>query len=378
MKKHRRVINVKWHYNYDSKGYENDPNSNKSVNNQMTCCEDKFYLGFRECQDEVIRYLVEVEGWDAKEKLCNRLMAHLASSSEKFLHTGFLHQIQPTGSHSGIINNKDVVKNDGAFSQQKPQWTIDEENQTGTIINNEQMQTLPLAKVPNIFVNRSSSSDYCMSVLNGTGSMENDSDNKVFIQPMSKDNRDTNSSPMEMDSRSSSISSGNSRDPIYKFKHSITKRFSQQKSGSNPSDSSSSSSREDESDQYKWFGTSSITDSSSSRSTTSNCRKGDFQMFQLSRRYREDGFSGSSSMLPAFVLHPSGTHYIPVKIATTSVDEIFPESPVSMSGTFHPINIPVCFDRPCFLIQNVNVMCNNNSSENGESGYSTQIKSQNN
>lgn len=54
----------------------------------MTCCEDKFYLGFRECQDEVIRYLVEVEGWDAKEKLCNRLMAHLASSSEKFLHTG--------------------------------------------------------------------------------------------------------------------------------------------------------------------------------------------------------------------------------------------------------------------------------------------------
>lgn len=236
---------------------------------------------------------------------------------------------------------------------------------------------MTLPKVSNIFVNRSSSSDYCMSVLNGTGSMENCTDNKVFIQPMSKDNRENNSSPMEMDSRSSSISSGNSRDPIYKFKHSITKRFSQQKSGSNPSDSSSSSSRDDESDQYKWFGTSSITDSISSRSSTSNCRKGEFQTYQMSRRYREDKFNGPSSMLPAFVLHPSGTHYIPVKITTASVDEIFPDSPVPMSGTFHPINIPVCFDRPCFLIQNVNAMCNN-SSENGESGYSTQIKSANN
>ena len=42
------------------------------------------YLGFKECQDEVMRYLVEVEGWDAMDKLCSRLMTHLDKAGEKF------------------------------------------------------------------------------------------------------------------------------------------------------------------------------------------------------------------------------------------------------------------------------------------------------
>jgi len=42
------------------------------------------YLGFKECQDEVMRYLVEIEGWDAHDKLCKQLMAHLEQAGEKF------------------------------------------------------------------------------------------------------------------------------------------------------------------------------------------------------------------------------------------------------------------------------------------------------
>ena len=42
------------------------------------------YLGFKECQDEVMRCLVEVEGWDAADRLCMMLMSHLEQAGEKF------------------------------------------------------------------------------------------------------------------------------------------------------------------------------------------------------------------------------------------------------------------------------------------------------
>ena len=42
------------------------------------------YIGFKECQDEVMRFLVEVEGWDAADRLCIMLMAHLEQAGEKF------------------------------------------------------------------------------------------------------------------------------------------------------------------------------------------------------------------------------------------------------------------------------------------------------
>ena len=42
------------------------------------------YIGFKECQEEVMHYLVEVEGWDAMDQLCSRMMAHLQQAGEKF------------------------------------------------------------------------------------------------------------------------------------------------------------------------------------------------------------------------------------------------------------------------------------------------------
>lgn len=41
-------------------------------------------MGFKECQDELMRYFVEEEGWDSKDKLLARIMGHLDQSSVKF------------------------------------------------------------------------------------------------------------------------------------------------------------------------------------------------------------------------------------------------------------------------------------------------------
>ena len=40
------------------------------------------YIGSTECQDEMMRYLVEVEGLDVQDKLCSSLMAHLEQNGE--------------------------------------------------------------------------------------------------------------------------------------------------------------------------------------------------------------------------------------------------------------------------------------------------------
>lgn len=52
------------------------------------CCEDKFYMGFKECQDEVMRYYVEFEGRDIKDPVCVNISKHLEQISLKFLRNG--------------------------------------------------------------------------------------------------------------------------------------------------------------------------------------------------------------------------------------------------------------------------------------------------
>ena len=49
------------------------------------CCEEKFYMGFKECQDETFKYMIEVEGRDVKDNLCSNLMSHLEVTSKQFL-----------------------------------------------------------------------------------------------------------------------------------------------------------------------------------------------------------------------------------------------------------------------------------------------------
>lgn len=51
---------------------------------QKPCCSEKFYMGFKECEAELMRFLVENEGWDAKDQICSRLMKQLDEASKKY------------------------------------------------------------------------------------------------------------------------------------------------------------------------------------------------------------------------------------------------------------------------------------------------------
>jgi len=49
------------------------------------CCLEKFFMGFKECQEEVLQYLIETEGVDPKDSFCRRVSSHLDQTSNKFL-----------------------------------------------------------------------------------------------------------------------------------------------------------------------------------------------------------------------------------------------------------------------------------------------------
>jgi hypothetical protein len=51
------------------------------------CCLEKFFMGFKECQEEVLQYLIETEGVDPKDSFCQRVSSHLDQTSSKFLKT---------------------------------------------------------------------------------------------------------------------------------------------------------------------------------------------------------------------------------------------------------------------------------------------------
>ena len=126
----------------------------------------------------------------------------------------------------------------------------------------------------------------------------------------------------------------------YKLKHNIMKRFSQEEKRelhlSVPSsDTSSSSSREEDKDKMKrkpprhnvrpHSSESSSVESSSPASETQRL---------------------SNVPLPAFVLNPDGTHYLPICIHPSFLDNFFCKKKVGKHSLSHHISIPVNFDGP--------------------------------
>lgn len=155
---------------------------------------------------------------------------------------------------------------------------------------------------------------------------------------------------------------------IYKFKQGITKRFSEQKTASFPSYSLSRRPSDDVID----------VDHSSNDDVTDNPihsgKKMNFQMV-LSRNHSGDKTYDDHVIVPAFVLHPSGAYYVPVKIITPSVEDLIPHSPSSNSETHHPVNIPVSFSKPCCWIQNGDSKSTSKSTiETDDCGYFTETK----
>ena len=48
------------------------------------CCRKQFYQGFKQCQNEALRYFVEGEAMVASDPFCRRVMEHLSTVAQHF------------------------------------------------------------------------------------------------------------------------------------------------------------------------------------------------------------------------------------------------------------------------------------------------------
>ena len=219
------------------------------------------------------------------------------------------------------------------------------------------------------------------------------------------------SSAMDRFSNSSGPSSGlgdlmmTSKDSnamnIYKFKHNITKRFSQEgKVISQQYDgSSSTSSREAEDEHHSSFKHRPMKSKSRHPSSSDS---GPYPTSELSggvstsshdsgeggterSRTRKssgkptggadpaegdmDGCPRALMPLPGFVLHPSGTHYMPMSVCCNNIPEILDSGSEPGVGppVFHPISIPVHFKGPVISVPGSNVYSSGSKSSEASS-----------
>lgn len=322
------------------------------------CCEDKFYMGFKECQDEVMRYYVEFEGRDIKDPVCVNIGKHLEQTSQKFLRND----------HTRPRKSEDMTMEDtnsslgvgGAVIQETPVAPPRSSHQEVTTPTTQDrfLRTLLLPKEPS---SSSFSGSVSGSISGSVSSFGGSSSSEFYLYPKSMRNPDGHQmSGREETEGCSSVSShsteklnqstdsdrdscngtSSKENHAYKLKHNIMKRFSQEEKRelhlSVPSsDTSSSSSREEEKEKvkrkyprHKVRPHSSETSSIHSSSSASEIHV------------------TSNIPLPAFVLNPDGTHYLPICIHPSFLDNIFPKKEVGKNSIYHPISIPVNFDGP--------------------------------
>lgn len=148
---------------------------------------------------------------------------------------------------------------------------------------------------------------------------------------------------------------------LYKFKNRFTKRFSEEatRGKNNLSDFSSVSSKENHQMQCDTIkrkireirsrspcSTGSSHSPQSGSSNNNSCSNGESVS-------SGDDEMKSSCYLPGFVLHPVGSHYIPLSINSSNVDyDIFTKAAEQESVGYHPIRILVNFGGPLIHMQN--------------------------
>jgi len=77
---------------------------------ERPCCQEKFLMGYKECRDEVMRFLVEKAGYDAADPFCLTLLKHLHKQSQKFVPESATSVYQNTsGGHQGMVGAEDVM-----------------------------------------------------------------------------------------------------------------------------------------------------------------------------------------------------------------------------------------------------------------------------
>uniref|UniRef100_K1QIW2 Uncharacterized protein n=1 Tax=Magallana gigas TaxID=29159 RepID=K1QIW2_MAGGI len=315
------------------------------------CCEDKFYMGFKECQDEVMRYYVEFEGRDIKDPVCVNISKHLEQISLKFLRNDHSH---PRKSDDMTMEDKNKSRVVGrAMIQEKhvvPPRSLHQDVTTSNI-QDRFLGTFLLPKEPSM----SSLSGSKSGSISGSVSSFGGSNLSEFYQyPKSVRNPDQISGQEEIEgcssdsSHSPEKSTDSDRDSCngtkskennaYKLKH-IIKRFSQEEKLEHLSmpfcDSSSSSSREEEKEKVKR------------NHPRQKVRPHSSQSSSIHSSFSASEIQLSSSVpLPAFVMNPEGTHYLPICIHPSFLDNIFGKEKVGKHSLSHHISIPVNFDGP--------------------------------
>lgn len=328
------------------------------------CCQEKFFMGFKECQEEVLQYLIETEGVDPKHSFCQRVSSHLDQTSKKFLKLSTVKAAtDPKDVKSGEAGYSVINSTQGNGSTF--QGMNISENSMVMINQDEHLRTLLQPKEQG----SSQTSGYCSSSgmsLSDTVS----SSSCITLQSVQRDSEEKEalfgSGGSQCSSEQNSTERGDKdcrKCHVYKFKHNITKRFSEE---GNPcrfknSDTSSNDSREEDPDQSKQKILSYRTDSpgtdstrypASENSSGSNSSSGKRKMpkyEKLNEGCSEGRYDFKQVPLPAFVLHPMGTHYVPVTVHPSHFRSLFKDNKKG-SMAYHPISIPVNFCGPSISI----------------------------
>ncbi|XP_060558468.1 formin-J-like isoform X2 [Ruditapes philippinarum] len=368
------------------------------------------FLGFKECQDEVMRYLVEVEGWDAHDQLCSRMMSHLEQAGEKFrimndeslsqaakeeqyrhveedihaVHNGQTIVLEPGGTGPPPQFYPSPPQNTAQITT-PPQPAAQSENTSPQnsfpsfesfasaqqitqehLKRDKHLWTLLASKynAKNVVEDSGLSTGPGSNISNTTDSSMKYSGNgsyKIPLEPVPTLNNSSSQTSMD-------TSSDRNDSSVYKFKHNITKRFSEETTPkmANPSDSSSISSREDQKRCEKMKRKFRHVRSRSPSSISSQYPNSDSSNNNSSSN-GESSSTGDevkpSCYLPGFVLHPVGTHYIPLSIHPSNVGyDFFAKATQQGPRVFHPISIPVNFGGPLIYMKNIGIESKANGS----------------
>lgn len=366
------------------------------------------YLGFKECQDEVMRYLVEVEGWDAMDQLCNRLMGHLEQAGEKFriMNDESLSKDAKEEQYRHADEDHDnpmkpLVLEPGGPPQDfnpkmppiMPQFPMTQVPHTQSM-----MPTSTIPRPENLFQGYESFANaqqitqdhlnrdkHLWTLLTTRFNSNTVEDSGISTGPGSNCSNNVEASPpmyptvedngfkMLTDQMSgfsqgsgSQTSSDKNDNSVYKFKHNITKRFSAEEQKINPSDTSINCSRSGKRQdkikrKFRHVRSCSPSSSGSSRypNSDSSNNSGSSNSENISSRDEEK----TSNILPAFMLHPSGTHYIPLSIHPSNLsNDLKKMSQPQGLNVYHPISIPVNFGGPLLYMRKLSIHSNKSES----------------
>ncbi|CAI9722197.1 transcription factor cwo-like [Octopus vulgaris] len=218
-------------------------NIHRSLVNQGQCCAEKFYLGFKECEAETIRYFVECEGLDNKDQFFMRVISHLEAVSKKHLATGsqnctdFPKEEPSSGDKANIScsslnaeceNNK--MKSNDRTPQTVPEILAPSHDSINSAAS-KQLRSL-LSQGNAGFEQPDSGNASCADSLG----MFSSSESSISGNNADEANINMNNGEGDMhyhgnvgsENGSSSGSSKENKFTNYKFKHDITKRFSEE------------------------------------------------------------------------------------------------------------------------------------------------------